>query len=391
MEDQMRCVAAFLGALFDAPRDHWYPALVVVDEAQIFAPSAAGEIGEDARRASLSAMTNLMCRGRKRGLAGIIATQRLAKLAKNVAAEASNFLMGRTFLDIDMARAADLLGMDRRQAETIRDLLRGEFLALGPAVSRRPVKVRIGAVQTGSRNAGPGLVPLPVMSGEPIADLLFTSGGGEDTPRMPPPPTRRSSEALLQEMAAASRAAVPELPPLDPDARKAAVAAIFDDLARGKSGGDVAASYQDFQLRCRMRGIPDPMPLRDFRRSFALRLAGIEEAAEWEEAIALAAALPEEMLAPFLAIARAARMGSECPSDVELARLYGTESTGRARRMLAFIEETGLIVSRTDLAGKRSIAVPHLGWSTAGSVPDPARPSRLARIDAREQRRAAAG
>ena len=59
---------------------------------------------------SLGAMTNLMCRGRKRGLAGVIATQRLAKLAKNVAAEASNFLMGRTFLDIDMARAADLLG-----------------------------------------------------------------------------------------------------------------------------------------------------------------------------------------------------------------------------------------------------------------------------------------
>ena len=52
----------------------------------------------------------------------MIATQRLAKLAKNVAAEASNFLMGRTFLDIDMARAADLLGMERRQADSIRDL-----------------------------------------------------------------------------------------------------------------------------------------------------------------------------------------------------------------------------------------------------------------------------
>ena len=74
-----------------------------------------------------------MCRGRKRGLAGVIATQRLAKLAKNVAAEASNFLMGRTFLDIDMARAADLLGMDRRQAEMFRDLARGHFVALGPA------------------------------------------------------------------------------------------------------------------------------------------------------------------------------------------------------------------------------------------------------------------
>ena len=109
-EAQMRCAAAFLGGLFDADRDLWYPMLVVVDEAQLFAPSAAGEVSDETRKISLGAMTNLMCRGRKRGLAGIIATQRLAKLAKNVAAEASNFLMGRTFLDIDMARAADLLG-----------------------------------------------------------------------------------------------------------------------------------------------------------------------------------------------------------------------------------------------------------------------------------------
>src|SRR3546814_665715 len=105
VEAQMRSAAAFLGGLFDAHRDHWYPVLVVVDEAQLFAPSAAGEVSDEARKTSLGAMTNLMCRGRKRGLAGVIATQRLAKLAKNVAAEASNFLMGRTFLDIDMARA----------------------------------------------------------------------------------------------------------------------------------------------------------------------------------------------------------------------------------------------------------------------------------------------
>ncbi|MEC7535128.1 MAG: DUF87 domain-containing protein, partial [Pseudomonadota bacterium] len=125
VEQQIRCAAQFLTALFDAPREHWYPALVVVDEAQMFAPAAAGEMAEDTRRMTLTAMTNLMCRGRKRGLAGIVATQRLAKLAKNVAAEASNFLMGRTFLDIDMVRAADLLGMERRQAERIRELERG--------------------------------------------------------------------------------------------------------------------------------------------------------------------------------------------------------------------------------------------------------------------------
>ena len=78
LEAQMRCAATFLSTMFDAPREYWYPALVVVDEAQMFAPAAAGDVAEDARRVSLAAMTNLMCRGRKRGLAGVIATQRLA-------------------------------------------------------------------------------------------------------------------------------------------------------------------------------------------------------------------------------------------------------------------------------------------------------------------------
>jgi hypothetical protein len=153
LEAQMRCAAAFLSALFDAPREHWYPALVVVDEAQVFAPAAAGEVSDEARRASLGAMTNLMCRGRKRGLAGIIATQRLAKLAKNVAAEASNFLMGRTFLDIDMARAADLLGMERRRPKRSATCSAASSWRSAPPLSRRPINIRIGEVQT--RRAAP--------------------------------------------------------------------------------------------------------------------------------------------------------------------------------------------------------------------------------------------
>jgi len=385
MDDQMRCVVTLLAGLFDAPRDHWYPALVVVDEAQVFAPAAAGEISEDARRASLSAMTNLMCRGRKRGLAGIIATQRLAKLAKNVAAEASNFLMGRTFLDIDMARAADLLGMERRQAEAIRDLARGEFLALGPAISRRPVRVRVGAVQTGARSASPKLMPLPEAGDASVAALIFAPV--EEVAAPPPPVARPTSEDLIR--AIATPASVPDLPLLSDGEREEALAEVFAELAAADDGRDAATLYQDFQLRCRMRGIADPTPLRDFRRRYALMRAGIGDADEWEEAIALAQALPEEMLAPFLAIARAARDGDAAPTDEELARLYGTQSAGRARRMLTFIEESGLIVIRTDLAGKRSIALPHLGWTTAGALADPTRPPRLARIDAREQRRAA--
>jgi len=187
VEQQMRHAAAFLGGLFDADRDFWYPVLVVVDEAQLFAPSAAGEVSDEARKLSLGAMTNLMCRGRKRGLAGAIATQRLAKLAKNVAAEASNFLMGRTFLDIDMARAADLLGMDRRQAEMFRDLQRGHFVALGPALSRRPLAVRIGDVATSGRSGSPKLLPLPAAPADARGLILRP----EDRDRPLPSPIRR--------------------------------------------------------------------------------------------------------------------------------------------------------------------------------------------------------
>src|ERR1700752_1837258 len=158
--NQMRRAPAFLGGLFDVARDHWYPMLVVVDEAQLFAPAVAGEVSDEARKLSLGAMTNLMCRGRKRGLAGVIATQRLAKLAKNVAAEAANFLMGRTFLDIEMARAADLLGMERRQAEAFRDLERGQFVAVAPALSGRPLALPTGTTETHARNAPPRLLPL---------------------------------------------------------------------------------------------------------------------------------------------------------------------------------------------------------------------------------------
>src|SRR5690606_11863726 len=148
---------------------------------------AAGEVADEARKLSLGAMTILMCRGRKRGLAGVIATQRLAKLAKNVAAEASNFPMGRTFLDIDMARAADLLGMERRQAEQIRDLERGQFLALGPALARRPRLIRIGAVETAGRGGGPALAPLPTLSDDDRRALLFEAVEAEP-PATPPPP-----------------------------------------------------------------------------------------------------------------------------------------------------------------------------------------------------------
>jgi hypothetical protein len=365
IDDQMRCAATFISSLFEAPREHWYPVLTVVDEAQLFAPAAAGEVAEDARRASLGAMTNLMCRGRKRGLAGVIATQRLAKLAKNVAAEASNFLMGRTFLDIDMARAADLLGMERRQSDSIRDLARGEFLALGPAISRRPISIRIGDVRTEARSASPKLMPMPELSSAGIRDVLFAAG--EDAQPQPPraAPAATPLHELLRTLATPAPEPVPSLPPVENEEKEALIRSAIIDVAGEAGSQPLSLLYQDFVVRCRMRGLAVDMPIDSFRQKLAMARAGIDDWEGWEAVMTLAASLPVEMLAPFLGLARAARTGDACPSDHALAILYGTVSTGRARRMLAFLEKEGLIVSRTDLAGRRSISLPHLGWTTA--------------------------
>jgi len=381
LEAQMRCAAQFIAALFDAPREHWYPALVVVDEAQMFAPAAAGDVSDEIRRMSLAAMTNLMCRGRKRGLAGVIATQRLAKLAKNVAAEASNFLMGRTFLDIDMARAADLLGMERRQAEQIRDLERGRFLALGPAICRRPIAVKIGAVQTSARTGTHRLIPLPDAPAEAAEDFFAVEPEPREPglPLAPPPPKPVDSSARLdraedegdpatpaeEEVADTSRepaAVAPE--------REAIIRAVLRDMAAEEdcTYRPIPALYQDFCVRCRMQRLPDAgLDMLAFRRRFAVAVAGGDglDDPQWPAVLRLAEGVPDDLLAPFLLLARTAIASEPCPDDAALARIYGTRSAGRIRRLLDYLEKSGLIVVRTDFGGRRSVAIPELGLTTA--------------------------
>ncbi|WP_207482055.1 ATP-binding protein [Arenibaculum pallidiluteum] len=377
VEMQMRHAAAFLGGLFDAERDFWYPMLVVVDEAQLFAPAAAGEVSDEARKASLGAMTNLMCRGRKRGLAGAIATQRLAKLAKNVAAEASNFLMGRTFLDIDMARAADLLGMERRQAEMFRDLARGHFVALGPALSRRPLPIRIGEVETAGRGGAPRLTPLPATPPEDARELILKPGEEEQAPRPAPrrAPPAPSAEMLL-ELARARQAMAAAEAEAAPGERAQALDAVMLELLSDPEAAyrSVAVLYQDFLVRCRAHGVNGRLlDLPAFRRKLAQLRAGVAAdtagGESWQQATAVAADLPEDIQGVFLLLARAAIEQAPCPSDAEVARACGSRSRGRARRLLAYLEQRGLIASRTEMSG-RVIALPDLGAETAPGDPD---------------------
>jgi len=373
-EMQMRAAAAFLGGLFDTERDYWYPMLVVVDEAQLFAPAVAGEVTDEARKASLGAMTNLMCRGRKRGLAGVIATQRLAKLAKNVAAEASNFLMGRTFLDIDMARAADLLGMERRQAEAFRDLQRGHFMALGPAIARRPLNIRIGPAQTQPRAMNARLLPLPGTLPEEARALLFKPS--EIEPPRPverrPPPAALEAETLRR-IAQIRPAPEPETPAAE---REAIFVQVLRELLDDPEAAyrSEAILYQDFLVRCRAYSVNGrELDLSGFRRKLATVRAGADEVADsedWGEAQRLAATLPEDVQGVFLLLARSALTRSPCPSDADIARVRGSRSLRRARGLLDHLEGRGVIICSADvMTGQRVLTIPGLGWQTAPGDP----------------------
>ena len=96
-----------------------------------------------------------MSQGRKRGYAGIIATQRLSKLHKDAAAEANNVIIGRTWLDADQARAGDALGLSKSDRLKLRDLEQGEFYAFGPAFSR-PGVVHFRSDQVRTTRPRPG-------------------------------------------------------------------------------------------------------------------------------------------------------------------------------------------------------------------------------------------
>jgi hypothetical protein len=380
VEDQMRAAGIFLNGLFDAEREFWYPILIVVDEAQMFAPAVAGEVTDEVRKLSLGAMTNLMCRGRKRGLAGVIATQRLAKLAKNVAAEASNFLMGRTFLDIDMARAADLLGLDRRGAEMFRDLPRGSFVALGPALTKRPVKVQIGHVETSARSSSPKLVPLPQAS-EDAADLILTpdpSDFARPIARYIAPAPRPATDILAElskprnddDGPITSPEPRAKRPEMSPEEREEQMSAALADVVDGASAFRTDAElYQDFMVRCRIRRLTgSPYGLGEFRKKLAVIRSGADEetmAGEgWQKALSLSHAVADDLKAVFLMLANAALNGRACPGDAAIARSYGTHSVRRARRLLGYFEEQGLVVIHQDRSGKRIVAFPDLGCET---------------------------
>lgn len=146
-------VKRFLDALVNAPRDLWHSCLVILDEAHMFCPEVGSAVSSDA-------VKNLMALGRKRGFAGVLATQRIAKLSKDAAAETNNKLIGRSALDVDMKRAADELGFAAKEdRQGLRKLQSGQFYAFGPAISDEVRLIKVGPVQTTHLRAGQRTAP----------------------------------------------------------------------------------------------------------------------------------------------------------------------------------------------------------------------------------------
>lgn len=180
-EGQMIAIAALFGALIDSPPEHWNSTIVAVDEAHLFAPFGGhSSAPASVRNASIAAVTDLMSRGRKRGLAGILATQRLNRLSKSVISEAHNYLIGLNTLDLDIRRAAETIGWDARRAFDRLPMLKpGEFVAVGSAFSRSPAVTHVGPVQTQHRGAAPTLAapaPLDANAAARLLDLEHLAG-----------------------------------------------------------------------------------------------------------------------------------------------------------------------------------------------------------------------
>lgn len=167
--ERLQFVKKFVEALMESPRSLWHEVIVVVDEAHKFCPEG------DSKAPAHAAVVDLASRGRKRGFACVLATQRIAKLDKSAAAECNNKLIGRTGQDVDVERVAKELGMTAKTAwGFLPFLVPGAFYAFGPAFvgAERPVAIKVGGVSTTHPDSGKSRSAPPTPPRDKVKKLL---------------------------------------------------------------------------------------------------------------------------------------------------------------------------------------------------------------------------
>lgn len=173
-EQCVSTVADLVTGLVEAPPAHWHPMLVISDETQTLIPRCdPGDVEPETRKRNIRAFADMMGRGRKRGLAGVIATSRIAETATPVISKATNIIVGRTVFDRDLERAGAVLGFTVGQSRPIRALADGEFLGIGPAfnvIGR--TRFKAGGVQSRHKGDAPEVVAPPTMTAAAAAQMV---------------------------------------------------------------------------------------------------------------------------------------------------------------------------------------------------------------------------
>lgn len=158
----------FLEALINLPKEMWHPTLIVIDEAHKLCP----EKGQGDNTAT-QAVIDLMSLGRKRGFAGVLATQRFSKLHNDAIAETNNVFIGRTWMDADVKRAADYLGLSIADRRLLKELRAGEFYGFGPAVTPAGIlKFKGGKVSTTHPKPGERHKMRPPKASDAISQIV---------------------------------------------------------------------------------------------------------------------------------------------------------------------------------------------------------------------------
>ncbi len=187
LPDRRKYVRLFLESLMSIPRSLWHPMLVILDEAHIFAPEKSHGEAE-----STNAVIALMSQGRKRGIAGLLATQRLSKLNKD-ACETNIVFIGRTWLDTDQDRAGKILGLRGQDRQMLRDLPPGQFYGFGPALNTPGVTcINVDTVITTHPKPGERHTLEVPQSSAAIRDIVAQIG---DLPKQAEEETRTLADA----------------------------------------------------------------------------------------------------------------------------------------------------------------------------------------------------
>jgi hypothetical protein len=163
--ERLEFVRILCETLVNARQELWRNVLIVMDEAHIFCPEGGkSEVGQ--------AVIDLATRGRKRGFCLCLATQRLAALDKNAAAQMLNKFIGGNTMKLDIKRAADELGEPLKEMDPkIRALTPGQFYARGPALPAGVHLFKAGPVVTTHPSPGKRFLAPPA-PGPKIRALL---------------------------------------------------------------------------------------------------------------------------------------------------------------------------------------------------------------------------